>query len=297
MFRTAWIVLVLTALVTVGAAGQEDLNPNKEGGNKENPPQPNPESPLQNPHLPRTLSTEEDFQQAHQPPAEEGIASVDSLIAILGGDTSVYLALPPELHPPMAGVILLSEGPKVDERTRMWADRLADRGYVALSLVVHAAGSDPSAADTAGIEQARAFHALDAAAKALSDDPRLGVDRIGCVAWEGGGTWALRYATSPATFDALVTFDAAPRLDAGLLRQVRFPMLTIFAGRDPNFSTTRVDEFEASLKGAGVAARAVRVDAEPSFADPSSPNYDRESAALAWEQVQPFLEKYVKKGP
>jgi carboxymethylenebutenolidase len=136
---------------------------------------------------------------------------------------------------------------------------------------------------------------LRAAHVFLMTDERVRAPRTGVIGWSVGSTWALRLAAAEPELDAVVEYYGWPVLEPEQLAQLRAPLLGLYGTKDVSVPPTIVDELEQALDAAKVPHRVLRYEAEHAFANPADPRYDAWAAAAAWQEVDAFLEKHLKR--
>ncbi|MGH7858796.1 MAG: dienelactone hydrolase family protein [Candidatus Binatia bacterium] len=234
--------------------------------------------------------SEAEFKAMHElrddaPPAAKG-ETID-----LAG-TKAYLSLPEGKTPPVAAVVVIHEWWGLNDHIKHWADRLASLGIAALAVDLYGGvvATDPDSAmkTMKAVKEADARKVLAAAVDFLGKDARVQASRRGVIGWCFGGAWSLETAIDQPV-DAAVVYYGHVDTDPARLAKVKAEILGIFAKNDKGIPPEHVDRFEKALGEAKVRATIKRYDADHAFGNPSSPRYDHEDAAAAWEEVVAFF--------
>jgi len=236
------------------------------------------------------LRDETDFARQHDPATAP--RSKGHWVTV--GDSRAYLAIPPNVRPPMPGVLVLHTARGLTRDIQLWTDRLSEEGYGALAVdFYHGRSSD-------NLEEAKALrdeankhpdenHAmLRRAFDLLATDPRIQARRRALVGWSYGAAWGTHLASQWSDVDAVVAYygaaDPAPQNVAKIGAQV----LLICGAQDGEAED--VVAFEASLRSAGKTFRVLWNDEGHNFADPSNPRYASRAADTAYREVRHFLD-------
>lgn len=94
--------------------------------------------------------------------------------------------------------------------------------------------------------------------------------------------------------DAVVLYDGPVEKDPAVLKQLKGPVLGIFADRDGWITPEMGNGFETGLKAARVKYDLHRDDADHAFANPSNPGYQSDMAQDAWKKTAAFLKNNLK---
>jgi carboxymethylenebutenolidase len=241
--------------------------------------------------------SEQEFMALHTLKAEAAPPRKGQEVEV--GGARAYLSLPEGAKAPLPGVIIIHEWWGLNEHIMHWADRLAAEGYAALAVDLYggkvATTREEAMATLKSVDATRAAEVLEAAHAFLGSDARVQAPRTGAMGWCFGGGWTLRTAMAEPELDAAVMYYGHPVTDPAELASIRAPLLAIFGTRDASIPGEVVDAFEQALDAANVTHRVLRYDAEHAFANPSGGRYDARSAAAAWQEVDAFLEKHLKR--
>jgi carboxymethylenebutenolidase len=247
-------------------------------------------APKSNPKMTGSVS-EQHFKEMHQLDTSKAPVLNGQMVAL--SSSQAYLSLPPNAKAPIPGVVVVQEWWGLNNNVKHWADRLAAEGYAALAVDLYggkvATTPDSAMAYMKAVDPDKATAILLEAHKFLSTDARVKAPKTGSIGWCFGGHWSLRLALAEPELDACVMYYGAPITDVATLRAIKAPLLGVFGNKDESIPPAAVDEFEKSLREAGVKVEILRFDAPHAFANPSNPHYDAEASAAAWKKVQTFF--------
>lgn len=189
-------------------------------------------------------------------------------------------------------VIVLHEWWGMNAQIRGVVDRFAKAGYVAFAPDLYRG----KVAETP--EQAQELVAAGDKAQWIADLERavsgLRSRRIGVVGFSLGGALALTIAARMPEVAACVAFYGIPRPESADVGKIRARVLGHYARVDTWYSAQQVDDFEATLRRADVAATFHRYDAQHSFFNEGlEAVYSREDARVAWDRTLAFLREVL----
>jgi len=267
-----WAVLLLLAACTTGRPAEVAREPASPGA-----------------------MSEREFQALHEPGASPPRPGVELELA----GARAYLSLPPGASAPLPGVLIVHEAGGLNAPILHWADRLAAEGYAALVVDLFG-GKVPTTPEESTeamrmLDLERAGKLLQAAHGFLMKDARVRAPRTGAIGWSVGSAWMLRLAMAEPELDAVVSYYGWPVLEPEELARLRAPLLGVYGTMDVSVPPTIVDQFEQALDAADVTHRVVRYEAQHAFANPADPRYHPWAAAAAWQEVDAFLEKHLKR--
>lgn len=119
--------------------------------------------------------------------------------------------------------------------------------------------------------------------------------KIGTIGWCFGGGWSLQTALlAGKQAKACVMYYGMPEKDVEKLKTLKAPVLGIFASKEKWISPEVVAEFEKNLQTLKKKASINSFNAEHAFANPSNPNYDKESTEKAYQLTIAFFRNKLK---
>jgi carboxymethylenebutenolidase len=189
-------------------------------------------------------------------------------------------------------VLVLHEWWGVNAQIRGVVDRFANEGYVAFAPDLYRG----RVAETP--EQAQELVAAGDKAQWIADLARavsvMQPRKIGVVGFSLGAALALTMAARVSDVVACVAFYGIPRAQSVDVGTIRGRVLGHYARRDTWYSAEQVDELEATLRRADVAARFHRYDAQHSFFNERlEAVHSPEHARVAWDRTLAFLREVL----
>ena len=190
-------------------------------------------------------------------------------------------------------VLILHEWWGLMPHNRQWADRLAEAGYLSLAIDLYD-GRLTDDAEQAGqwmreIDQQAADRKLIAAIDWLTRPQR----RLAVYGCSFGGKQAMQASLlRPASIAATALAYCRMETDAAKLSTLQGPVLAIYAQQERTWPQKQED-FEAAMQSAGQQTEACGYDAAHGFTNPSSPRYDAEADAAAWQALLDFLSRQI----
>ncbi|MCO4293503.1 dienelactone hydrolase family protein [Solitalea sp. MAHUQ-68] len=119
--------------------------------------------------------------------------------------------------------------------------------------------------------------------------------KIATIGWCFGGGWSLQTSLLAASQAAgCIMYYGMPEKDEAKLKTLKADVLGIFAEKDKWISPEVVKEFEENMKKAGKKLTVKSYNADHAFANPSNPQYDKESTADAYTLSLAFLKARLK---
>ena len=115
-----------------------------------------------------------------------------------------------------------------------------------------------------------------------------GNGKVATIGWCFGGGMALQAALDRPVDGTIVYYGNVART-ADELKNLRGPVLGIFATEDQWINPAMVQGFEAEMKKAGKVLELHNYDANHAFANPTGQNYDAADARQAWDHTAAFL--------
>lgn len=118
--------------------------------------------------------------------------------------------------------------------------------------------------------------------------------KIATIGWCFGGAWSNKASVMLGSKNkACVMYYGMPVKDESQLKQIKAPVLGIFADKDGWITPKVVEEFAASMKKLGKSIETYGYDADHAFANPSNPRYHKEYSQDAWERSVKFIRKHL----
>lgn len=209
------------------------------------------------------------------------------------------------------GVLVFHAWMGIGEHERDWANKLAEKGYIAFAPDIYGKGIRPTNPDEAG-KQATLYRSdralMRARAKAgldvLSQQPLTDKTQLGAIGFCFGGGVALELARSGAPLTGVVSLhgnlDTPNPADA---RQIKGEVLVLHGANDPFVPADQVAAFAKEMREAGVHWQMNAYGgAVHSFSDPDAGNnpdagaaYSPEAARRSWLDMTAFFGHLFKK--
>lgn len=211
-----------------------------------------------------------------------------------GRNASGYLALPGGKGP---GVVVIQEWWGLVPHIKKVADRFAQEGFVALAPDLYH-GKSTKSPDEAGklmmsmrIDEAEKD--LRGAIHYLLANPRVSSDKVGTVGFCMGGALSLFAASKNPEVGACVVFYGGHPNVKPDIRNLKAPVLGLYAEKDTFVTPDSVRQLEKDLKANGKRAE---MHIYPGvqhafFNDERSEVYNKDAAADAWKRTIEFLRR------
>jgi carboxymethylenebutenolidase len=214
------------------------------------------------------------------------------------GKASGYLVRPAKAPAKIPAVLVVHENRGLNPHIEDIARRLALEGYLAfapdaLFTLGGYPGDEDKARDLFGkLDEAKVKADFLAAGAALKTQPGTN-GRVGAVGFCFGGGIVNYLATQWSDLNAGVPFyGAAPTLAD--VHRIRSPLLLHFAGNDDRINGMW-PPYEAALQAAKVKYEAfVYANTQHGFNNDTTPRFDAQAAALAWERTLTFFAKNLR---
>ncbi|MEW8118017.1 MAG: dienelactone hydrolase family protein [Candidatus Thiodiazotropha sp.] len=192
-----------------------------------------------------------------------------------------------------SAVMILHEWWGVMPHNRLWADRLADIGHLALVVDLYDGRTtdDPELAAEMmrNIDQQRADRKLVAAVDFLHTPGRR-VATFGC---SFGGKESMRASLLQADkVSATIVAYCRMETDVERLKKLSGPVLAIYAQQERNWPEKQ-EAFETAMRAAGKETESVGFDAAHGFTNPTSPRYDEATDKASWACIVDFLQRHL----
>lgn len=208
-----------------------------------------------------------------------------------GRNVRAALARPAAAKAP--GLLLIHEWWGLNDEMREVAARMADAGYLALSVDLFegqvASEPDRARALMTGLDAAKARETMVGWAGWMRRDAGCN-GKLGALGFCMGGGWALNTALA-TPLEAAVIFYGNCAKTAADLAPLKGPVQGHFGRLDQGIPVAMAEGFREALKAAGKAGEIHIYEANHAFARVGGPNFHRESADLAWKRTLAFLKK------
>ena len=211
-----------------------------------------------------------------------------------GKATSGYLALPKQKGP---GVIVIQEWWGLVPHIKDVANRFAAAGFTALAPDLYH-GKTTKSPDEAGklmmsmhIDEAE--RDLRGAVHYLLENANTSSNKIGTVGYCMGGALSLFAACKNSEVGACVVFYGGHPSVKPDLKNLKAPLLGLYAGKDTSVTPESVHELEKQLKALGKRVEIhIYPDANHAFFNNERPEvYDEKAAKDAWRRTVDFLQR------
>jgi carboxymethylenebutenolidase len=118
--------------------------------------------------------------------------------------------------------------------------------------------------------------------------------RIQTLGWCFGGGWSLQAAIMAGSRGTgCVMYYGMPETDATKLKELKAPVLGLFASKDDWITPEIVSDFVRTMKKNGKDIRVNSYTAAHAFANPSNPKYNKEAADAANQLALKFLREHL----
>ena len=208
-----------------------------------------------------------------------------------GRNVRAALARPAAAKAP--GLLLIHEWWGLNDEMRAVAARMADAGYLALSVDLFegqvANEPDRARALMTGLDAAKAKETMVGWAGWMRRDAGCN-GKVGALGFCMGGGWALNTALA-TPLEAAVIFYGNCAKTAADLAPLKGPVQGHFGRLDQGIPVAMAEGFREALKAAGKAGEIHIYEANHAFARVGGPNFHRDSADLAWKRTLEFLKK------
>lgn len=244
------------------------------------------------------------FAEAQQVPAKDGrldTSYVEYDSPQGAGKVKAYLARPraaAKSKRKLPAVLVIHENrglnPHIEDVTR----RLALEGFVAFAPDAltplggyPASGEDEARALFAKLDQTKTREDFVAAVTHLSGRPGV-TGKVGAVGFCYGGGIVNMLATRVPQLGAGVAFYGS-QAKAEDVPRIKAPLQLHYAEHDERINAG-IAEFEKALKESGIAFELHRYPGtQHGFHNDTTPRYDKEAAALAWQRTVAFFRKHL----
>lgn len=229
-------------------------------------------------------------------------AAESKTVSYKSGDETVQGVLyTPSTRGSFPALIVIHEWWGLNDWVKQQADKLADLGYVTLTIDLYRGkvATTPEEAHEImrGVPEDRAKRDLHAAFEFLAAQSTVKKDHIGAIGWCMGGGYALDVALQEPTLAADVINYGHLATDPEALKKINAPILGLFGAQDRGITPDDVHKFEQALKQLGKKVEVkIYDDAGHAFENPNNKSGYREAdAADAWQRTVNFLAGTLKK--
>jgi len=209
-----------------------------------------------------------------------------------------YLAQP-KGKGPFPAVIVVMEWWGLNDQIKGVADRLAEKGFVALvpDLYYGHATTDPEKAHELmrGLDEKTALKDLGAAMDYLRARPEVGTSKIGSLGFCMGGGLSLRLALTRPDLQGAVVFYGQTETDPAVLKTIACPVLGLYGAEDLGIAAEKAQEMGKQLNEVGKGADIkIYPGAGHAFFNETRTSYKPEAATDAWQKTLTFLNARLK---
>ena len=238
--------------------------------------------------------SEEEFAKLHSLKADDATPTKGTMVDLADG-SKAYLSLPEGWKEGGPALVVIHEFWGLNSHIKLWCDRLTETGRAALAVDLYEGKVTKDRKEAAqlmrAVDDKKAIPTLLAGHKFLKDDPRVKAGKRGSIGWCMGGAMSLKLAIAAPDLDACVMYYGPLINDANQLKNIKAPLLGIFAKRDQQIPPEAVEVFDKKLTEAGVEHKIHLFEADHAFANPSGQRYDKASASAAWGLVKTFFDE------
>ena len=213
------------------------------------------------------------------------------------GEVRAYLVRPAGTEGKLPGVVVVHENRGLNPYIEDVARRLAKAGFIALApdgltSVGGYPGNDEEGRELQQkVDPAKLMNDFFAAVEFLMADERT-TGKVGIVVFCSGGGVSNAAAVAYPELAAAVPFYGR-QADPADVPKIQAPILLHYAGLDERINAGW-PAYEAALKANGKVYEAhVYPDVNHGFHNDSTPRYDAEAAALAWERTIDWFNRYL----
>lgn len=204
----------------------------------------------------------------------------------------------PPKTPKSPAIVMVHEWWGLNDYVKQQAERLHDElGYAVLAVDMYdgkvAKSPQEAGALMQGVDTKRATAIVKGAMVDLQrGDLGTKVRRIGTIGWCFGGGWSHQAAIQggPAV-KACVMYYGMPDTNQADLRQLKAPVLMVWATQDKWINKTVVDGFKTAMAKAKKPLTVLPYDVDHGFANPSNPKHNEADTQQAWAKTIAFYRK------
>jgi carboxymethylenebutenolidase len=211
-----------------------------------------------------------------------------------GADCNGYLTGPAG-NDKAPGIVVIQEWWGLNDQIKGVADRFAALGYRALVPDLYKGKVAADAAEANHLMSNLNFG--DAATQDIRGATQYLKQtgaKVGVVGFCMGGALTVVSAMYVQEGDAFSSWYGFPPDEAGDVRKIRKPLQLHLAEQDEAFPPEQARALEAKLREGSVPFESYWYKAGHAFFNETGPNYNAESAKLAWERTTNFFAKHLK---
>ena len=193
------------------------------------------------------------------------------------------------------GILILHDRWGVNETIKAWVSRFAERGYRALAIDVF----DGRISDKMWLAT-EILNATDP--ETVKGNVQAGLKFLNrggrklVTLGAGFGGWQSFQAAIAAPEDVAATVVIYGLLEADVdqVRNLKAPLLTLYARDDERISSDLIEEYRLLIKKSLITHRSYVFPAARGFMDPQHPNFNAQVTDDVWLQVDDFLAGFVE---
>ncbi|VAW85462.1 hypothetical protein MNBD_GAMMA16-1906 [hydrothermal vent metagenome] len=228
--------------------------------------------------------------------AEAEVKAVDDSGKIITLTTAIGTTLDAYIAGSVAtkkSVLILHDRWGLDQTARLWADRFAAEGYLALAIDLY---DGRAAKKTNSAHAALIMRQIDPEWSTVNIKAGLNYlskktgEKTAVLGWGLGGSLAFK-ATQLNTdilASAVMMYGYLP-IEARELEKVTSPILGVFSTSDERITPEEIEQVGFLMGKLRKPFVSLNVDAAAGFVDESLPAYDQEVMELAWQRSLEFL--------
>jgi len=221
---------------------------------------------------------------------DEASGKIVILTTAIGTTLDAYLVGPETAK---KSVLILHDRWGLDETAKIWADRFAAQGYLALAVDLYdgrmAKKSDAEHASLIVSQIDPEWSVINVKA-GISFLARKTGQKTAVLGWGFGGSLAFK-ATQlgiESLASAVMLYGQLPT-ELEELRKVTSPIFGVFSTSDERLSIDELDQVGVLMGKLSNPFVSFEVNAAPGFVDQSLPVYDEDATELAWQRSLEFL--------
>ena len=219
----------------------------------------------------------------------------DVELKVADASAKAYVATPKGKA--QGAVLVVHEWWGMNDWVKHQADLLAKEGYLALAVDLYKGKIATDAKEAGALMGAKDEKWGDEVEEAGIEWLKAngGGAKIATIGWCMGGGESLKASLNDTKdVSATVIFYGMPIDDVAKLKELKGPVLGIWANKDGWITPEKVAAFDKALTEAGVKHEFHAYDADHAFANPSGGKFNGEAAKDAWKKTEKFLAANLK---